>query len=158
MEPADMPAKHTDADPCLPGGLHGSDRADYDKHVPQSLWAACMGFVGDIIKQLRQVGHKPDQRAVAGQSDLPSHVCPRNPHRVCDCPAGACADDDESYRYARGVRARVATPEPDALGQFFCPVSGHPCSERFCRGWCQSSGHSPKAVAHRGDADAAKHR
>jgi len=154
MEPANMHREHTNADPKLRGGVRWHDHADPHLHVPQPLWATLVGKLGNIIKHLRQVYFQSDQSNVAGKSAEPEqssqsderHTCARNPHRTCNCPRGACADDAESYRYARGpfldTEHRVRAPAPNKLGNFRCPVSGKLCSETVCREWCEGSGSS----------------
>ena len=137
MEPTKLRAKHTDADAGVPDRVHGKHRSDNVEHMPQSVWAACVGFLGDVFKHLRQVAHKSYEPDKSGQPGEP-HVCTRNPYRTCNCPAGACADDDATYRYARGPYGTVRTPEPNKLGDFRCPISGLACSKYACREWCES--------------------
>lgn len=103
--------------------------------MPRSVWQpGVVQRLADYIKQLREVDQQSNEPHVAGKSDQP-HVCPRNPHRTCNCPRGTCADDSESYRFARGPY-RIATPKPNELGNFRCPVSGQLCSANICREWC----------------------
>jgi len=160
MEPTHMPAKHADANAAVPGRVHGQHHPDHEQQLPKSVWATCVGFVGYVIQQLRQVGHKPDQRAVAGQPDVARHVCARNPHRTCNCSANVCADDDATYRYARGpfLSVRVPVPKPNNIGNFRCPITGQLCSFDVCREWCEGSGTGAAADADRSDAKTADHR
>lgn len=165
MEPAKLPAQHPDTDPKLSSRVHGVDHADHDKRLSQSVWGACLGFVGDVIKHLREVGHQPNQRTQSGQPGQSgqSHICSRNPHRTCNCAAGACADDDNTYRYARGPygavlldeRDRIRAPQPNHLGNFRCPVSGQLCSSSVCREWCEGGGSGTTLGTYRSDAQAA---
>lgn len=153
MEPIDLPNQHPKSDARVSGGVHGKHRADNDEYMPKSVWQpSVVRRLADYIKQLRQVDDESNKRVVArqpGQSAQPeqsSHVCPRHPYRTCNCPAGACADDDATYRYARGPYGavlydelgRVRTPEPNELGNFRCPINGLVCGTDVCRDWCES--------------------
>ena len=123
MEPTNLHSKHSDADHTLRGGLHGQRGADHEQHLSQSVWAACMGFVGDVFKHLREVYFKPDK---PNESDKP-HRCTNVPERICYCAPGVCADDATTYRYAK-----LAAKHPR------CPVSGQFCAGSSCREWCES--------------------
>lgn len=146
MEPTNMHRKHTDADAKLSSGVRGLHHPDQNLDVPQSVWSAFVGRLDNFLKCLRQVGHKPDQPNKSGESAQPCerHVCRLNPSYTCACPSGACANDDATYRHARGpfipTEQRVRSPEPNALGNFRCPVSGKLCSSFVCRDWCEGSG------------------
>ncbi len=160
MEPTDMHRKHTDADTKLSGGVRWVDSSDQGFHVPEPLWATLVGRVGDFIRHLCQVGHKPNKRAQSSQPDQPveRHVCRLNPGYTCACARGVCAADDATYRYARGpylpidAKQRVRTPEPNALGGFRCPVSGQVCSRLVCQEWCEGSGTCSETGTGRSDA------
>jgi hypothetical protein len=171
MEPTNMPDKHTDSDAVVPGRVHGQHHPVNDEYMPRSIWQpGVVRVLADYIRQLREVDDESNQRPVASQPGKPAqseqsrHVCTRNPHRTCNCPARACADDDATYRYARGpflatsAGQRVAAPKPNHLGNFRCPVTGQLCSSDVCREWCEGSGPSPTANADRGDAEATNHR
>jgi hypothetical protein len=142
MEPSDLPSKHTNTDAQLSGGVHRHHHADQDFHVPEPLWATFVGRLGNLIKHLCKVGHKPDQRAVPSESGEPRHVCRLNPGYTCTCASGVCANDDATYRHARGpylpVEHGVRAPEPNKYGNFRCPISGQLCSSTVCREWCES--------------------
>ena len=142
-----MSDKHPKPDAIVPNGVHGQHRADNDEYVPRSVWAPrVVRRLADYIKQLRKVDDESNKRVVARQPPQPAHVCARNPHRTCNCPAGACADDDATYRYARGPfgavlydeLGRVRAPRPNQLGNFRCPITGQLCSSTVCREWCES--------------------
>jgi hypothetical protein len=172
MEPSNMPARHANTDAVLPSGVHGQHRADDDEHMPKSIWrAGVVRSLADYIRQLREVDDEPNQRPVASQpnksaqSEQYRHVCTRNPHRTCNCPSWACADDDATYRYARGpfVAAdpsqRVPTPKPNHLGNFRCPIDNRACSQDACPVWCdESSRVGSTANTYRGDATTTDHR
>lgn len=148
MEPADLPDQHTKPDTVVPSGVHGKHRAAANEHMPRSIWQpGVVRVLADYIKQLRQVDDESNKRPVACQPSEPAqsgHVCTRNPNRTCNCPAGACADDDASYRNARGPfvatdpTQRIAAPKPNQLGNFRCPITGQLCSSNVCRDWCES--------------------
>lgn len=160
MEPTDMHRKHSDADAKLSGGVHGVSHPDQNLYVPEPLWATFVGRLGNFIRRLCEVGHKPDQRAQSGESDqsVERHICRLNPGYTCACARGVCAADDATYRYARGpylpidAKQRVRTPEPNALGGFRCPVSGQVCSRLVCREWCEGSGAGTETGTGRSDA------
>lgn len=130
--------------------IHGGDHPNFDKYLPRSVRAACLGFVGDIIQHLRQVDHKPDQCALSGKPHQPGqscltcvgHYCPRHAERHCNCAGDTCADDDHGD--AGDTRA-VRTPEPNHLGNFRCPVSGLACSSDVCGEWCEGIGSGAEA-------------
>lgn len=140
MEPTNMPDKHAKPDAAMPGRVHGADHAAANEHMPRSVWQpGVVRVLADYIKQLRQVDDESNKRPVACQSSKSAqsgHVCTRNPHRSCNCHAGVCADDDATYRNARGPF--VAAPKPNQLGNFRCPISGQLCSSNVCRDWCES--------------------
>ena len=164
-----MSDKHTKSDARLSGGVHGKHRADNDEYMPKSVWQpSVVRRLADYIRQLREVDDESNKRAVArqpGQSAQPEqsrHVCPRHPYRTCNCPAGACADDDATYRLARGPfvatdpNQRIPAPEPNELGNFRCPINGLVCGTDACREFCTESGGTGAAPdTDRGDAKAA---
>jgi hypothetical protein len=170
MEPTNMPDKHTDADTVVSGRVHGGHNAAANEHMPRSVWQPrVVRRLADYIRQLREVDDEPNQRPVASQPSQPTqsqqsgqpHVCTRNPHRTCNCDAGACADDSATYRYARGPfravfldkHGRVLSPEPNRLGNFNCPVDNRACSKDVCPVWCgESSGAGAEIDADRGNA------
>ena len=173
MEPTNMPDKHADSNAVVPSGVRGQHRADNDEYMPKSVWQrGVVRVLADYIRQLREVDDESNQRAVTRQPGQPTqpeqpgqpHVCARNPHRTCNCPSWACADDDATYRYARGPfvatdpSQRIPAPKPNHLGNFRCPISGLACSEVVCREWCEGSGTGPEANADRGNAAAADNR
>ena len=164
MEPTNMPDKHSDANSGVPSGIHGKHYPVNDEYMPKSIWQPrVVQRLADYIRQLREVDDESNKRPLArqpGQSVESSHVCARNPNRTCNCDAGVCADDDATYRYARGpfVATRVAAPKPNHLGNFRCPISGQLCSADVCREWCEGSGTSAAPDADRGDAKAADNR
>ena len=140
MEPTNLPDQHAKSDAVVPSGVHGKYRAAANEYMPRSVWqSSVVRVLADYIKQLRQVDDESNKRPVARQpseSAKSGHVCTRNPHRSCNCPAGVCADDDATYRDARGPF--VATPKPNQLGNFRCPITGQLCSSNVCRDWCES--------------------
>lgn len=156
MEPTDMHRKHTDADAKLSGGVHRVNHPDQNFYVPEPVWATFVGRLGNFIRYLREVGHKPNKRAQSGKPDQPveRHVCRLNPGYTCACPGRACAADDATYRHARGpyiaVGHRVRTPEPNKYGNFRCPVSGLACDKYSCREWCEGSGEGSGASTETG--------
>ncbi len=115
--------------------------------MPKSLWQSVIWSLDDKLRFLREICNKPDQRTQPGQPGQPDqrHVCRLNPGYTCSCPSGVCANDDATYRYARGPYlpveqpgARVRAPKPNHLGNFRCPISGQLCSSTVCREWCES--------------------
>ena len=160
MEPTNMPSEHADRGARVPGGLRGQHHPDPQQRVPQSLWAACVGRLADVFKQLRQVDEQPNEPDQPGKPAEPikpaqSHVCPRNPKRSCNCDSDRCADDDIGlWRQDGGV----STPTPNFLGRFRCPLDGELCSASFCKQKCEGRSVSAKADADRRDAKADKHR
>ena len=173
MEPSNMPAKHAGTDAVMPSGLHGQHRPDDGKHMPRSVWRpGVVRVLADYIRQLREVDDESNQRPLArqprqsAQSEQPSqpHVCARNPNRTCNCDAGVCADDDATYRYARGPfvatnpSQRIAAPKPNELGNFRCPITGQLCSSTICREWCEGSGTGAAPDADRSDAKTGDNR
>lgn len=131
MEPTNMSAQHSDANAQLSGGVHRLDHAAANERMPKSLWQpGVVRRLADYIKHLRQVDQQSDQSYVAGE---PDHVCTRNPHRVCNCARGVCADDDATYRLARNPRCN-----PDVDTKHACPISGVACFGAKCRDWCES--------------------
>lgn len=128
MEPADMSTKHSDANTVMSGRVHGNNNPAANERMPKSVWQPGMvQRLADYIKRLREVDQQSNKPNVASQSAQP-HVCERNPYRSCNCPGGTCADDDSTYRYARGPYAATIR----------CPISGQPCSVTSCRDWCES--------------------
>jgi hypothetical protein len=153
MEPANMSDKHPDANAVVSGGVHGQQHSVNDEYMPKSVWRpGVVRRLADYIQQLREVDDESNKRPLArqprqsAQSEQPSqpHVCTRSPHRTCNCDAGVCADDDATYRYARGPfvatdpSQRIAAPKPNELGNFRCPITGQLCSANVCRDWCES--------------------
>jgi hypothetical protein len=156
--PANMQADQRNPNPKLPRRVHRVYNADSRGDVPRSVWEFVFHVLDDYFGRVRKVGHKPDQRALANQSDQPhqsGHICSRDSSRTCNCPRGACADDDATYRHARGPYLRA--PEPSRLGNFRCPVSGQICSSGVCREWCEGSGAGTEAGADRRAAKAAQY-
>ena len=141
MEPTDLPDQHAKSDAVVPSGVHGKYRAAANEHMPRSVWQpGVVRVLADYIKQLRQVDDESNKRPVASQPSEPAqsgHVCTRNPNRTCNCPAGACADDDATYRHARGPY-RHAQFTQHAADIYTCPVSGRICLRYECREWCES--------------------
>ena len=152
MEPANMSDKHPDANAVVPGGVHGQHHSVNDEYMPKSVWqSGVVRRLANYIRYVREVDDESNKRPLARQSAQPEqpsqpHVCTRSPHRTCNCDAGVCADDDATYRYARGPfvatspNQRILTPKPNHLGNFRCPVSGQLCSSNVCREWCEGSG------------------
>jgi hypothetical protein len=142
--PSNLHTEQPAANPKLRGGVRWHDHADPHFNVPEPIWAAFVGKLVNIVKHLRKVGVKSNQSDVPGkpaQPEQPSqsserHTCTRHPERTCNCPRGACADDDATYKHARGPYLRA--PEPNHLGNFRCPVSGQLCSATVCREWCEA--------------------
>ncbi len=127
MEPADMSDKHPDSNAELPGGLCGQHHPAANEHVPRSIWQpGVVKRLADYIKHVREVDQQSVQPRVADQQ----HTCTRHPERTCNCPAGTCADDDATYRYARGPY--------HAADLYTCPISGTICLSVKCRDWCES--------------------
>lgn len=138
MEPTNMSDKHSDANSLMSGRVHGPDHAAANERMPRSVWQpGVVRRLADYIKHVREVDQQPNECAVADQPDQSSHVCTRNPHRTCNCPAGACADDDATYRYARGPY-RHAQFTQHAADIYSCPISGRICLGYECRDWCES--------------------
>lgn len=143
--PSDLQGTDKKPDSVLPAGIRGADNAVNDQHMPRSVWANGMAQrLADYIRYVREVDQQPDQPDIAGESHKPNqrHICKRDPDRSCSCPSGVCADDDATYRYARGpflvasTDPRIPVPKPNHLGNFRCPISGKLCSEFICRDWC----------------------
>lgn len=154
-ESTNMSDKRTDTNSVMSGRVHRLDNAAANEHMPRSVWQpGVVQRLADYIKQLREVDKQSDERAVSNQPDQPGqpefsgHVCTRNPNRTCNCPTGSCADDDSTYRYARGPFGavpidefgRVITPKPNELGNFRCPVNNLACSVDVCSGFCLEGG------------------
>jgi len=173
MESTNMPDKHPDANPVVPSGVHGGGNAAANERMPKSLWQPrVVQRLADYIRQLREVDDESNKRPLArqprqsAQSEQPSqpHVCARNPNRTCNCDAGVCADDDATYRYARGPfvatnpSQRIAAPKPNELGNFRCPITGQLCSSTICREWCEGSGTGAAPDADRSDAKTGDNR
>jgi len=164
MEPTNMQPKHTDTDAVVPSRVHGKHSPVNDEYMPKSIWQpGVVRRLADYIKQLREVDDQSNQRVVANQphqSDVSRHVCPRNPHRTCNCSAGVCADDSATYRHARGpfLPNRVPTPKPNNLGNFRCPITGQLCSFDVCREWCEGSSPSATINSNRGNAKTTDNR
>jgi len=157
MEPANLPDQHSKSDAIVPSGVHGQHNSVNDEYLPRSVWQpGVVRRLADYIQHLREVDDESNQRPLASQSsesakpEQSRHVCTRNPHRTCNCYAGVCADDDATYRYARGPF--LSTPKPNQLGNFNCPIDNKLCSSDVCREWCESSGPSPEANSDRGNA------
>jgi hypothetical protein len=107
--------------------IHGTDKPAANEQLPKSIWQpGVVQRLADYIKQLRQVDEQSNEPNKSGKPDQP-HICPRNPHRVCNCSSSVCADDDATYRYARGPYLAAT-----------CPVSGRICLGTTCRDWCES--------------------
>jgi len=170
-EPTHMPSGGAKPNTVVSGRVHGRHHPVNDEYMPRSVWVSgVVRRLADYIRQLREVDDESNQRPVASQpgksaqSEQSRHVCTRNPHRTCNCPSWACADDDATYRYARGPFVatdpgqRVPTPKPNHLGNFRCPISGLACSEVVCREWCEGSGPGPEANADRGNAETTDNR
>jgi hypothetical protein len=149
MEPTNMSGKHSDSNADLPSRVHGGDRAAANEHLPRSIWQpGVVQRLADYIKHLRKVDQQSNEPNVAGQPNQ-RHVCTRNPHYSCLCARGVCANDDATYRHARGpylpvnpstsTSTSVRTPKPNEFGNFRCPISGQLCSESVCREWCSGS-------------------
>jgi len=119
MEPADMPDQHTNPNTVLSSGLHRLNNSAANEHMPRSLWQpGVVQRLADYIKRVREVDHQPHER----------HVCRLNASYTCACPTHACANDDATYRHARG---------PYIVAKR-CPVTGQPCAGADCRDWCES--------------------
>lgn len=140
-----MQGKHPDSKPDLPSRVHGINRPAANEQLPRSIWQpGVVQRLADYIRHVREVDQQSDKPHVAGKPDQSGqrHVCKRDSSRSCSCPRGTCADDDATYRHARGpyLVARsdpnIPTPKPNHLGQFRCPISGKLCSEFDCRDWC----------------------
>lgn len=128
MEPSDMSAQPSNANTGVPCRVHGVHNAAANERMPKSVWQpGVVQRLADYIKHLREVDQQSNQPNIADKPDQ-SHICGRNPHRTCNCSGGACADDDATYRYARGPYATAIR----------CPISGQPCSASSCRDWCES--------------------
>jgi len=173
MEPTDMSDQHSKSDAIVSSGVHGQHRPVNDEYMPKSIWQPnVVRRLADYIQHVREVDGESNQRAVAsksGESTKPkqpgeSHVCPRHPYRTCNCPAWACADDDATYRYARGPfvatdpNQRVPAPKPNHLGNFNCPIDNKLCSSDVCNGWCESSGAGTETDTNRGNASTTLNR
>lgn len=134
MEPTDLPSKHADTNPELSGRVRGSDHPAANEQLPRSIWQpGVVKRLADYIKHLREVDQQSDKPDVAAGP----HPCSRYPKRSCNCPAGACADDDATYRYARGPY-RYAEFTQHAADLYTCPISGVVCFGAKCREWCES--------------------
>lgn len=150
MESANLPDKRPDANASVPVRIHRTCDSAANEHMPKSIWqSGVVKRLGDYIKHLREVDQQPDQPNEPCQSAEPKqfgNVCARNPHRTCNCPSGSCADDDATYRLARGPfiatghNERVCAPKPNKLGNFRCPITGQLCSSSICMEWCKGSG------------------
>lgn len=138
MEPTDMSDKQPDANTVVPGRVHGANNAAANELMPRSVWRpGVVRILADYIKYVREVDQQPNERAVSSQPDQSPHVCARNPNRTCNCPTGACADDDATYRYARGPFLSTE-PAKHASNVYTCPISGRICLGYTCRDWCES--------------------
>lgn len=138
MEPTNMPDQHTNPNADVPGGLHGQHHTAANEQLPRSIWQpGVVQRLADYVKHVREVDQQSDKPHVTSQPDQ-SHVCERNPNRVCDCARGVCADDDATYRLARNPRPRCYTGNPDLDAKYACPVSGVACFGIKCREWCES--------------------
>lgn len=148
MEPTNLPGQHAKPDPVVPSRVHWQHHANNDEHMPKSVWAACVGLVGDVVRHLREVGNQPDKRALAGQPDKScesclsciGHYCPRHAERHCKCAGSDCADDDcgDAIGNTIAQQHRVLVPEPNKLGNFRCPITGQLCSSSVCKEWCEA--------------------
>ena len=163
-----VPSGNAKPDAILSSGIHGKYRSVNDEYMPKSVWVSgVVRRLADYIRYVREVDDQPDQRVVSSkpcestqseQSSFTRHVCTRNPHRTCNCDAGICADDAATYRYARGPfltaesSQRIATPKPNKLGNFNCPIDNKLCSSDVCSGWCKGSCTGAETDADRGYA------
>ena len=124
MEPTYMPTEHSDADAVMSCRVCGQHHPAANEYMPKSIWQpGVVRRLADYIKQLRQSDHEPVKPDVASDQ----HSCPRHPERACNCPAGACADDDVNDRYTQRV-----------TDFYTCPISGTICLSVKCREWCES--------------------
>ena len=134
MEPADMSDKHSNPNAELPGGVYGKHHPAANEHMPRSIWQpGVVQRLADYIKHLRQVDHESVQPDISSEQ----HTCARNPQRTCNCPAGTCADDDATYRHARGPYLHAEYVQ-HAADLYTCPISGRICLQHDCRDWCES--------------------
>ena len=165
MEPTNLPDQHSKSDAIMSSGVHGKHNAINDEYLPKSVWQPNMvRRLADYIRHLREVDDESNKRPLTRKSsesakpEQSRHVCTRNPHRTCNCYAGVCADDDATYRYARGLATRIAAPKPNELGNFNCPIDNKLCSSNVCREWCEGSGAGTKTDTNRGDASSTHNR
>lgn len=143
---ADMQGNDANTNAVVPAGVHGLNNAAANEYVPRSVWQpGVVKHLADYIEHLRKVDQQSNESDVSSQPNKPnqSRICERNPHRICNCPRGVCADDDATYRFARGpytatgdANGRIRAPKPNEHGNFRCPISGFLCSESVCREWC----------------------
>ena len=167
MESTNLSDQHSKSDAIVPSGVHGQHRPVNDEYLPKSVWQpGVVRRLADYIQHLREVDDESNKRPLTRKSsesakpEQSRHVCTRNPHRTCNCYAGVCADDDATYRYARGpflsTDPRISTT--NQFGDFHCPISGQPCSSNVCREWCEGSGAGTKTDTNRGDASSTNNR
>lgn len=149
MEPTDMSAKHSDANTVLSGRVHRVNNPAANERMPKSVWQpGVVQRLADYIKHLREVDQQPNKSDITSQpaESNERHVCKFNAGYTCACPAGVCASDDATYRYARGPYVATSpTTEPTIRGSTTaqcdrsrCPISGQSCTKANCRDWCES--------------------
>ena len=125
-----------DSEPSMSDRLRWLDNTDEIINLSRSIWSTRYGSLDDNDRHVREVDQQSDKPHLASQSDF-THRCTRHPERNCNCPSGACADDDATYRYARGPYTSADTSSPK-LASYRCAISGQFCSGSSCREWCES--------------------
>lgn len=158
----DMQADNRDPNPKLPSRVHGVDHADKSRNVSRPVWEFVFHTLGDYIRHVRKVDHKPNKPDVAGQPAQPcvsceSHKCERHNERNCNCARGTCADDDIGDASGNYTGPRLRAPEPNKYGNFRCPITGQLCSSSVCREWCEGSGTGTEIGVDRRYAKAAQY-